>query len=140
MFRREPSWLGGGLRWEPSGLHSQRFPARLPCPPPPSCCDRGYLLLRKQGLGSPVQPGRRWRWGIEHPWIHVDSSDSKETASVATFARNFHAFDYFFESFLGLMTIMMVILFKLMIMQPPHHTDTHTQTRNVPDIKAAACW
>lgn len=32
VFRREPSWLGGGLRWEPSGLYSKQFPLRLPCP------------------------------------------------------------------------------------------------------------
>lgn len=41
-----------------------------------------------------MQPGRRWRWGIEHLWIHLDSSDSKETAAAAL-ARNFRAFDYF---------------------------------------------
>lgn len=32
VFQREPSWLGGGLRWEPSGLYSKQFPLRLPCP------------------------------------------------------------------------------------------------------------
>lgn len=32
VFRREPSWLGGGLRWEPSGLYSKQLPLYLPFP------------------------------------------------------------------------------------------------------------
>lgn len=48
VFRREPSWLGGGLRWEPSGLYSKQFPLRLPLSSPH--CDRSYILWRKEEL------------------------------------------------------------------------------------------